>query len=121
MDSKWTDRDDAQLREHLERGNGKLSWTDLAKAAFPDHRFNKSECVERWKFLSKPKPLRGPWTKEEDAKLVGLVARHGSEKWVVIASEMSTRSGKQCRERWHNHLDPTSEYHGSFCCANSGK
>lgn len=26
---------------------------------------------------------------------------------VMIAGEIGTRSGKQCRERWHNHLDPS--------------
>ncbi|ORY70773.1 C-Myb R2r3, partial [Leucosporidium creatinivorum] len=50
---------------------------------------------------------RGPWTKEEDTQLQALVAQYGSEKWVVIAADMKSRSGKQCRERWHNHLDPS--------------
>ncbi|PRQ74337.1 Homeodomain-like protein, partial [Rhodotorula toruloides] len=53
------------------------------------------------------KPIKGPWTPEEDAQLEALVAKYGSEKWVSISEEMPTRSGKQCRERWHNHLDPS--------------
>ncbi|KAM0752978.1 hypothetical protein T439DRAFT_286847 [Meredithblackwellia eburnea MCA 4105] len=63
--------------------------------------------MDRWAILTKPKSVRGPWTKEEDDKLKLLVDRYGSEKWVAIASEMNSRSGKQCRERWHNHLDPS--------------
>lgn len=27
-------------------------------------------------------------------------------KWAEMASKMKGRTGKQCRERWHNHLNP---------------
>jgi myb proto-oncogene protein len=30
----------------------------------------------------------------------------GPKKWSVIAQELPGRIGKQCRERWHNHLNP---------------
>ncbi|KAG0366334.1 hypothetical protein BGZ54_005513 [Gamsiella multidivaricata] len=39
-------------------------------------------------------------------KLRELVNEYGPEKWVFIASKIGSRTGKQCRERWHNHLDP---------------
>ncbi|GAA5920143.1 hypothetical protein JCM1841_004460 [Sporobolomyces salmonicolor] len=103
----WSEDDDRILREELERGDGKLSWTVVARRAFPDGKFSKGECVERWKMLSKPQPQKGPWTPAEDTQLKALVAKYGCEKWVMIANEIGTRSGKQCRERWHNHLDPT--------------
>ena len=48
---------------------------------------------------------RKPWTEKMDAKLRYLVMTHGVQKWAKIASEMDGRNGKQCRERWHNHLD----------------
>lgn len=50
---------------------------------------------------------RKPWTEEMDAKLRYLVMTHGVQKWAKIASEMDGRNGKQCRERWHNHLSPS--------------
>jgi myb proto-oncogene protein len=61
-----------------------------------------------------PSPSLGrktDWTKEEDAQLVRLVETHGHQgngtKWSKIASLLLyTRTGKQCRERWHNHLRP---------------
>lgn len=28
-------------------------------------------------------------------------------KWSVVASRLPGRIGKQCRERWFNHLDPS--------------
>jgi Myb-like DNA-binding domain len=37
--------------------------------------------------------------------LRGLVEEHGSKKWSQIAMGLPGRSGKQCRERWLNHLD----------------
>ncbi|KAJ9050360.1 hypothetical protein DSO57_1015001 [Entomophthora muscae] len=50
--------------------------------------------------------LRGSWTKQEDATLIDMVNKFGAERWVVIAKGLGSRTGKQCRERWHNHLDP---------------
>lgn len=35
-----------------------------------------------------------------------LVAQYGAKKWSVIANHLPGRIGKQCRERWHNHLNP---------------
>ena len=37
-----------------------------------------------------------------------MVLRHGAGniKWSVIAAQLPGRIGKQCRERWFNHLDP---------------
>jgi hypothetical protein len=34
------------------------------------------------------------------------VALHGPRKWSAIAGLLGNRIGKQCRERWHNHLSP---------------
>lgn len=49
---------------------------------------------------------RGNWTQEEDELLTSLVQEFGLKKWAVIAAKLpSGRIGKQCRERWVNHLD----------------
>ncbi|KAL7584125.1 transcription factor MYB119 [Lactuca sativa] len=50
--------------------------------------------------------IKGQWTDEEDRKLLRLVKQHGVRKWAHIAEQMTGRAGKQCRERWHNHLRP---------------
>ena len=47
----------------------------------------------------------GPWTREEDALLIRLVQRYGPKKWSQIALHVPGRKGKQCRERFKNHLD----------------
>ena len=31
---------------------------------------------------------------------------HGAKDWTMIASHLPGRIGKQCRERWHHHLNP---------------
>lgn len=36
-----------------------------------------------------------------------LVERYGPKKWTLIARHLKGRIGKQCRERWHNHLNPS--------------
>ncbi|KAF5744522.1 transcription factor MYB44-like isoform X1 [Tripterygium wilfordii] len=50
--------------------------------------------------------IKGQWTDEEDRKLIRLVKQYGVRKWAQIAEKLVGRAGKQCRERWHNHLRP---------------
>eukprot|EP00730_Choanoeca_flexa_P015183 TRINITY_DN6911_c0_g1_i1.p1 TRINITY_DN6911_c0_g1~~TRINITY_DN6911_c0_g1_i1.p1 ORF type:complete len:511 (+),score=102.41 TRINITY_DN6911_c0_g1_i1:379-1911(+) len=50
--------------------------------------------------------VKGAWTSEEDALVVSLVGQYGPKKWSQIAQHLPGRIGKQCRERWHNHLNP---------------
>jgi hypothetical protein len=50
---------------------------------------------------------KGAWTAEEDATVFQLVTTFGPHHWSRIASHLPGRVGKQCRERWHNHLNPS--------------
>ena len=43
---------------------------------------------------------------QEDNKVLELVGKIGPKKWSSIANQLPGRIGKQCRERWHNHLNP---------------
>lgn len=47
-----------------------------------------------------------PWLLAEDNQLRELIEQHGTGNWTNIAEFLPGRSGKQCRERWHNHLNP---------------
>ncbi|RAL51942.1 hypothetical protein DM860_010660 [Cuscuta australis] len=49
---------------------------------------------------------RSHWKPHEDAKLKELVAVHGPHNWNFIARHLHGRSGKSCRLRWFNQLDP---------------
>lgn len=39
--------------------------------------------------------------------MLKLVEEHGTRHWGLIGSKIPGRTGKQCRERWHNQLDPS--------------
>ncbi|OWM75932.1 transcription factor GAMYB-like isoform X2 [Punica granatum] len=49
---------------------------------------------------------RGHWRPAEDMKLKELVALYGPQNWNLIAEKLEGRSGKSCRLRWFNQLDP---------------
>ena len=50
---------------------------------------------------------RGPWSQDEDAWLLQLVATQGAHNWVRISHIIGTRTPKQCRERFHQNLKPS--------------
>jgi myb proto-oncogene protein len=54
---------------------------------------------------------RRAWSRKEDDAIMRLVGKHGTKRWAIISQELNKevpgfRSGKQCRTRWLNHLDP---------------
>ncbi|KAK4481817.1 hypothetical protein RD792_012728, partial [Penstemon davidsonii] len=49
---------------------------------------------------------RGHWRPHEDTKLKELVSQFGPHNWNLIAEKLEGRSGKSCRLRWFNQLDP---------------
>ncbi|KAJ9058135.1 hypothetical protein DSO57_1015361 [Entomophthora muscae] len=101
----WMDWEDQRLKMAADKFSGK-GWRKICITAFPDGSRTKEECLKRWRQVTKSVSVKGLWTTEEDAKLTALVGELGAEKWVAIANRLGTRTGKQCRERWHNHLDP---------------
>ncbi|MED6169910.1 hypothetical protein PIB30_025646 [Stylosanthes scabra] len=46
------------------------------------------------------------WTPDEDMTLKALVNENKQKNWSEIAKSLDGRNAKQCRERWHNHLQP---------------
>ena len=65
------------------------------------------QCKHRWQKALDPNLVKGPWSMEEDRKIVSLVGQFGPKRWSFIAKHLQGRTGKQCRERWVNQLDPT--------------
>ncbi|KAH0948440.1 hypothetical protein HN011_008760, partial [Eciton burchellii] len=103
---RWTKEEDALLKQLVssaeQLGTG-LRW-DVIASHFPDR--SDVQCQQRWAKVVNPELVKGPWTKEEDETVVKLVATYGPKKWTLIARHLKGRIGKQCRERWHNHLNP---------------
>ncbi|KAG0616031.1 hypothetical protein M758_5G084900 [Ceratodon purpureus] len=50
--------------------------------------------------------IKGPWSPEEDVVLNRLVDKFGARNWSLIARGIPGRSGKSCRLRWCNQLNP---------------
>eukprot|EP00964_Phaeocystis_antarctica_P144353 scaffold110112_cov39-Phaeocystis_antarctica.AAC.1 len=49
---------------------------------------------------------KNAWTAEEDLTLARIVEECGPGRWTKVAQQLPGRMGKQCRERWFNHLAP---------------
>ncbi|KAG6429730.1 hypothetical protein SASPL_107783 [Salvia splendens] len=50
---------------------------------------------------------KGPWTPEEDQKLLAYVQQHGHGSWRALPPKAGLqRCGKSCRLRWTNYLRP---------------
>ncbi|CAI5945329.1 unnamed protein product [Closterium sp. NIES-65] len=50
--------------------------------------------------------VKGPWSPEEDELLMEIIAKYGPRNWSLIAQGLKGRSGKSCRLRWCNQLNP---------------
>lgn len=65
----------------------------------------------RWNKVIKQARVKGGWIAAEDMQLKDLVVSMGGPEgiqWSAVAMKMDTnRDGKQCRDRWHNHVDPS--------------
>jgi len=76
-----------------------------------DSRRSKRNLKGRGLRFDRDNSTRRLWTEEEDDTIARLVKEYGICKWTLISKKLKQygihgRSGKQCRERWHNHLDP---------------
>ncbi|KAL4318704.1 hypothetical protein GQ457_18G025710 [Hibiscus cannabinus] len=50
---------------------------------------------------------KGPWTPEEDQKLLAYIEQHGHGSWRALPAKAGLqRCGKSCRLRWINYLRP---------------
>ena len=82
------------LTDSCRRGSAKKSSNDKSS-----HRKHYTEIT------------KGAWSEEEDEIVISLVKKLGPKHWSMIASYLPGRIGKQCRERWHNHLNPEIKHH----------
>ncbi|KAM3602455.1 uncharacterized protein V6R79_004492 [Siganus canaliculatus] len=100
--TRWTREEDEKLKKLVEL-HGSEDWKLIASLLT-----NRTDvqCQHRWQKVLNPELIKGPWTKEEDQRVIELVQKYGAKRWSVIAKHLKGRIGKQCRERWHNHLNP---------------
>eukprot|EP00543_Licmophora_paradoxa_P000290 CAMPEP_0202455208 /NCGR_PEP_ID=MMETSP1360-20130828/12796_1 /ASSEMBLY_ACC=CAM_ASM_000848 /TAXON_ID=515479 /ORGANISM="Licmophora paradoxa, Strain CCMP2313" /LENGTH=670 /DNA_ID=CAMNT_0049074741 /DNA_START=268 /DNA_END=2280 /DNA_ORIENTATION=+ len=116
-DDEMSEDEDPDSRRAVRKREGqkkdKARDVDWAKVATRLGTSRKSaECMRRYNKINgirgaeKAAAIKGPWTNEEDQKIIALVKANGAKRWSQIAAELPGRIGKQCRERWHNHLNP---------------
>ncbi|KAG6604514.1 R2R3 Myb protein [Phytophthora cinnamomi] len=86
------------------------SSTTSSKYGSPEESFGEDDDDNSSKKAARRKTdsnSKRPWTREENDKLMQLVKQYGAKRWSLIAMHLPGRVGKQCRERWHNHLNPS--------------
>lgn len=67
-----------------------------------------AQCQIRWSKTLDPALRRGNWTEEEEERLRKAVAGYGSS-WIQVASAISGRTNDQCREKWHEQVNSSTE------------
>ncbi|XP_016983569.1 myb protein [Drosophila rhopaloa] len=98
---RWSKSEDVLLKSLVDK-HGE-NW-EVIGPHFKDRL--EQQVQQRWAKVLNPELIKGPWTRDEDDKVIELVRSFGPKKWTLIARYLNGRIGKQCRERWHNHLNP---------------
>ncbi|EDW25693.1 GL24710 [Drosophila persimilis] len=98
---RWSKSEDVLLKALVEQHGER--W-EIIGPHFKDRL--EQQVQQRWAKVLNPELIKGPWTRDEDEKVIELVRSFGPKKWTLIARYLNGRIGKQCRERWHNHLNP---------------
>ena len=99
MPGEWTAAEDALLVQAATKYGGKR-WSAVAVEV---KSRNATQCCQRWNNALRPDLSKGSWTEEEDAVLIGLVRKFGTN-WPEISKNwpLDARATKQIRERWRN-------------------
>lgn len=99
----WTKEEDALLIQIASKQDS-VAWSTIAKY-FPNK--TAPQLAGRWEKVLNPNLIKGSWTREEDEIIVNYVKENGDKDWAKLAQRLNGRTGKQCRERYKNHLDPS--------------
>jgi hypothetical protein len=99
---KWSEDEDELLRAAINE-YGEKQWRLIAEKV---KGRSPIQCLHRWSKILKPGLVKGPWSAHEDLLLKQWAENQGPQKWSLCAKNIAGRSGKQCRERWFNILNP---------------
>ncbi|GKY98547.1 hypothetical protein MPSEU_000811700 [Mayamaea pseudoterrestris] len=103
--ASWSAEDCELLKKLVEQYRDTAPrWNEIA-SNFTNN--SAIECLSKWQQLTQTVIIKGKgsWTTEEDRILIEKRQLYG-RKWAKIAAHLPGRQGKQCRERFVNHLDP---------------
>ncbi|KAK8564079.1 hypothetical protein V6N13_005713 [Hibiscus sabdariffa] len=87
-------------------GDDEVTSADQDKVAENNNNRRSLKSKRLKRAVKKTNSVKVQWTPEEDRLLEDLVSRYGERRWTEFSKMLLGRVGKQCRERWHNHLRP---------------
>ena len=98
----WTQGEDELLTQIMNEKGFLRKWKEIAEElnARSDGEIYRHgrQCRERWNNYLDPNITRGPFTEEEDAKLLRLYQEHG-KKWAEISKKMKNRTENAVKNR----------------------
>jgi len=70
------------------------------------NKADDDSCSQDTRSSQRSSQAKRAWTAAEDQVVMQHVEAEGARGWSKVAEVLPGRKGKQCRERWHNHLKP---------------
>jgi hypothetical protein len=97
----WTTKEDAKLKDAVEKHNGK-DWAAISELV-PGR--TKRQCNKRRHDVLHARSHEtikrtGAWTIDEDSTLEHAVEKHNGENWAAISALVPSRTKMQCYDRW---------------------
>mmetsp|Transcript_13828 Transcript_13828/g.16207 ORF Transcript_13828/g.16207 Transcript_13828/m.16207 type:complete len:486 (-) Transcript_13828:1034-2491(-) len=94
----WSEEEDTKLLELVNDHKPNWNWRVIADE-IPGR--NAKQCRERWFLNLDPSINRGPWSQDEDERLVKMVAKWDG-RWSLIARYMPGRTENAVKTRFHS-------------------
>ena len=91
---EWSNAEDQRLLAGMHIF-GLNEWSKVAK--FVGNNRTRAQCSQRWNRGLDPRIFKGPWTEEEEEKLLHYIKVYGDHAWKSVAANLDQRSDAQCR------------------------
>lgn len=99
LETKKEDKGDSSTVSTKPSNNTNIDWNKVAK----NHGNGRtsSDCMKRYNKITgvrnnKLVAMKGPWTAEEDKKIIALVQANGAKKWSQIAAQLPGKCKEVC-------------------------
>ncbi|KAJ1452700.1 Homeodomain-like protein [Pelagophyceae sp. CCMP2097] len=102
---RWTKSEDERLRRATSSAAPGAA-PDWAAAARAVESRSAEDCEQRWHRVLRSGLVKGAFTEAEDEVLLQCMQSGPKPSWLDVSKRIAGRTGKQCRERWTNHVDP---------------
>ncbi|EAX97117.1 Myb-like DNA-binding domain containing protein [Trichomonas vaginalis G3] len=96
VNCRFSAKEDKHLTDLVNR-YGENDWKTIANK-MPGR--NKRQCKDRWTRYLSPNVNNGPWTEEEETKLLSLVTAL-NHRWTEIAKHFQGRNDSQVKNKYH--------------------